>query len=71
MNNGHLTPELAEKILNGMATVDDGNETIMTDIFTTFIRLFPEHRELANKVYSREIGRPFREYQEKASRRGY
>ena len=71
MTNGELTPELAEKILNIMATIDDGNETIMTDSFTKFIQAFPQHCNIAEKIYIREVGRPFRVYEERVSKRGY
>ena len=71
MTNGELTPELAEKILGIMSQIDDGNETIMTDSFTKFIQAFPGHSKIAEKIYMREIGRPFRVYEERVSKRGY
>lgn len=60
--NGHLTPEQASKIFNELSKLDEGNETIMTESFGRFARLFPEHKELAKKIFSREALRPFREY---------
>jgi len=71
MNNGNLTPELAEKLLNCLCQTDEGNEAIMTDIFTRFSNTFPEHMNLVNKIYQREVGRPFRTYIERVSKRGY
>jgi len=70
-SNGELTPELAEKILNILSAIDDSNETIMTDSFTRFIRVFPEHLNIAKKIYERENSRPFRSYEERISKRGY
>jgi len=62
MNNGSITPELATKIFNTLAQIDDGNETIMTDSFGRFIQLFPEHKMIAEKVFMRENARPYRDY---------
>ena len=72
MTNGELTPELAERILNEiLIKIDDGNETIMTDSFTKFIQAFPEYSKIVEKIYIREIGRSFRVYEERVSKRGY
>jgi len=71
MNNGQLTPELAEKLLSMMSTIDDGNETIMTDSFTKFVNMFPEHQNIANRIYTREVGRGLKLYEERVSRKGY
>jgi len=71
MNNGNLSPELAEKIYSLLSVIDSGNETIMTDSFTKFTQAFPETKDIANKIYQREVGRPFRTYVERASKRGY
>ena len=71
MNNGQLTPEQAESLLNILKNVDEGNETIMTDIFTRLWNVWPEHRDIINRVYTKEVGRPFRVYEERATRRGY
>ena len=71
MTNGQLTPELAEKIYGILRLVDEGNETIMTDSFTRFVQAFPESKDIAARIYQKEIGRPFRPYEERVSRRGY
>lgn len=71
VNNGNLSPELAEKLLLMMSQIDEGNNTIMTDSFNRFIRLFPDHRKIANNIYERETCKPLLSDEERVSRRGY
>lgn len=70
--NGKLDAKLAELILDQiLSKIDGGNETIMTDSFTRFINVFPEHRKIAEKIFARENARPFRTDEERTSKRGY
>jgi len=54
-----LSKKEAEKLLTEFLKVDEGNETIITDIFTRFGRLYPEHKDIRDKIWQREYFRPF------------
>ena len=56
-----MTVEEAQKVINILASADEGNESEMLELLNKFTRAFPEHATLARLKWTEETGKEFRQ----------
>ena len=55
-----MTENEAQRVINILATADDGNEVVMLEVLNRFVLSFPEHATLARARWLEETGKEWK-----------
>lgn len=55
-----MTEQEAQKVINILASADDGNEGVMLEVLNRFVLSFPEHASLARARWLDETGKEWK-----------